>query len=65
MNMKEPEFQDEVRHNKTEFFGTVIAKYMEKGIQYLDVRDTSNRIWYHTPAQNWSIVRAYNDLSED
>jgi hypothetical protein len=54
---KEPEYQDEVKHKKTDTTGIVIAKYKIGPMQVLDVRDSNDIIHYGSPAKNWDIVQ--------
>lgn len=63
----EPNFQDRVKHkNLSEpTSGTVIAKYpglgKNKKKQFLDVRTDDDRIIYETPAENWNVLKPYED----
>jgi len=50
-----PDYQDEVKHINNEAAGIVIAVYEINSVRYFDVR-ANNRIYYKTPAANWTLV---------
>lgn len=58
---REPQYQDVVKHRKNDTVGTVIAKYMLNGEQYIDVRLDDN-VRYSSPAANWEVVRTEEDI---
>lgn len=59
--MSEPNFQDIVKHKTADVGGTVIAKYIMDGVQYLDVREGDSHIYWTTPAKNWETVIPYKE----
>lgn len=59
MSNQKPELYDEVKHKKNETAGTVIAKYKIGETIYLDVRGTEDKIFYKTPAKNWTVTQKY------
>lgn len=62
MPIKEPDFQDYVKHVRNTMAGTVIAKYPVNGVQHLDVRGIDDRIYYQTPAKNWEVIRTLEEF---
>ena len=60
--MKIPNYQDEVKHINGDITGTVIAKYVLGLTTYLDVRISEESVKYRTPAENWEVVRAAEEL---
>lgn len=51
-------YRDEVKHMLNDTTGVVIAKYVEGGKTYLDVRSTDDHIHERTPAENWTVTLA-------
>ena len=58
----EPKYQDEVKNMHNETCGVVIAKYYIDGVNYIDVRDGGERVYYHTPASRWAVVHTREEL---
>ena len=61
MSTAAPDFQDEVVHTGGTI-GTVIATYERNGIPCLDVRGLEDRIYYGTPAANWTVIRTREEI---
>lgn len=55
-----PDYQDEAKHINNDTTGVVIAVYVKNGIKYFDVR-TDSRVYYETPAENWTLVLAVDE----
>lgn len=63
MAEKLPAIQDEVKHETAGVMGTVVATYEKGGVAYLDVRSAEfDRIFYKTPAANWTVVRTQEEI---
>ena len=60
----EPECYDEVKCKNNENCGTVIAKYLYRGEQCLDVRLNDEHVCYLTKAKNWSVIRTEAESNE-
>ncbi len=58
---KAVEFLDEVVNKVSGTAGTVCGIFTKDGIQMLDVR-VADRMYYDTPASNWEVVRANDEL---
>ena len=59
-------YQTDVKHKTTDVTGVVIAEYrrldQEKPAQIiLDVRGDDGKIYYGTPASNWTVVLTRED----
>jgi len=60
-NTKAPEFLDEVTNTVSGVSGTVLAIFPLNGETYLDVR-VAQRMYYRTPASNWTVVIPNDEL---
>lgn len=58
---KAPEFLDEVVNTVSGTAGTVCCIYAKDGVTLLDVR-VADRMYWGTPASNWSVVRANDEM---
>jgi len=62
---REPTVRDEVKHNTQDYTGVVLAKYpgqVDPTKNYLDVRLDDDKVYYGTPAANWSVTIPVEDL---
>jgi len=67
MSIKEPNFQDEVKHNTADVSGIVIAKYRlfdggNPTETLLDIRAHNDKIYYGTYAKNWTVLKSREDI---
>ena len=65
-----PNLQDMVSHKLNDMSGVVIAKFAglkfnppKPGI-FLDVRGDNNRVYYNTPAENWTVIATREELEK-
>ena len=60
--MGTPKYMDIVRSKLNETIGVVIAVYTdEKEVLRFDIRTNEDRVYYGTPAENWTTVSKEED----
>ena len=55
------EYYDHVKHKNNDMTGVVIAIYQRDDVTVFDVKGDDEKIYYKTPAANWTFVKEEHD----